>query len=218
MDFTCAECYSVSLELERLQREHGVEIEWRCLMLRHLNAAPMRPAACRAEMERRLRMAEHIRKEHGLVLKPGPIGMQTYAAHLAVEYARAWGMADALREELMRAYWLEGRCIGEVEVIKEIATEVGLDAADLEARFNEPRHVERVAADAQCAARFGVRRAPALVFANKYCVAGSQPAEVWRAVLNRVRAQENPGSGLELPAGLRTYLSERARVPVPVSA
>jgi predicted DsbA family dithiol-disulfide isomerase len=214
MDFACLQCFIVSLELERLRREQAVDIHWRCLMPRPLNAAPMPLAARKAEKEQRRRVAERIQIEHGIALKPGPIGIQTYAAHLAVKYARARNIAGDLHRALMRAYWLEGRSIGNLEVIKEIGAQLGLDAIDLAARVSESLYAEGVAVDAQCAAKVGVRRAPALLFANKYLVSGTQPIAVWRAVLHRVRARENRRPRLELSAGLQTLPGQKPGMPV----
>lgn len=214
MDFAFVQCLVVSLELERLRREQVLDIHWRCLMPRPLNAAPMPLAAREAEEEERRLTAERIQIEHGIVLKPGPTGIQTYAAHLAVKYARARNTAGELHRALMHAYWFEGRSIGKLEVITEIAAQLGLDAADLQARFNESVYAEGVAVDAQCAAKVGVRGAPALLFANKYLVSGTQPITVWRAVLHQVRGRQNHRRRLELPAGPQKLSSQKPGTPV----
>jgi predicted DsbA family dithiol-disulfide isomerase len=218
MDFGCLRSFVVSLELAQLCREQPVHIHWHCLMPRPLNAAPLPLMRCAAEDEHRRHAAERLQFERGIVLRPGPIGIQTYAAHLAVKYAQKRHKGRELLRALLHAYWLDGRSIDSLEVIKEIAAEVGLDPADLATGFNDSLHAKDVAADAIWAREVGVRGAPALLFAKHYLVSGTQTVSVWKEVLLRVRAREYCGSPLERPVGVQTPPSGKLETPLLVQA
>jgi predicted DsbA family dithiol-disulfide isomerase len=213
MDFDCLRCFVASLELAQLCREQPVDIHWHCLMPRPINAARLPLTTLAAEAEHRRRAAERLQIEQGIVLNPGPIGIQTYVAHLAVKYARRQNKGHELLQALLRAYWLEGRSIDRLEVIKEISADLGLDPADLAAGFNQSLPAKAVAVDAIWAAKVGVRNAPALLFANKYLVAGNQPILVWKEVLLRVRARENRGQPLERSVSAQKRSSGKSETP-----
>ncbi len=216
-DFACPQCFLATLELDRLAREQTLNIHWRSLMMRPPEAAPATPGAAE---ERRWRFAERLQVQHGVVLQPGPAGIDTHFAHLTLKYARARNKGGAFQGALMRAYWVEGRSIADLEVIKEIALTVDLDPADLAVRLNEPSYAEAVELDAQCASKVGIREGPALLFANKYLVSRDQPADAWRQVLHRVRAGTNYLPPANPPAGMSMLLGQKqgTSVLVPVGS
>ena len=77
----------------------------------------------------------------------------TREAHRLVRHADALGQADALVEALFRAYFIDGRDLGEPRVLAEIAGEAGLDAAEARRFLAGERGARRNAGR-------GARRAP----------------------------------------------------------
>src|SRR3954447_16717535 len=56
----------------------------------------------------------------------------TFDAHRLIGFARLQGRQDALVEALFQAYFIEGRDIGERQVLANIAAKAGLDQAKIE--------------------------------------------------------------------------------------
>jgi predicted DsbA family dithiol-disulfide isomerase len=186
-DFTCPFCFLVTLKLERLQQEATVDIHWRSLLVPSPNAASMSSTERALEETRRQRIGEPIQIECGLELNPGPIGINTYPAHLAVKYARAYGKAAELHRALMRAYWLEGHSIADLDVVSRLLAQLNLGAVDLARKLKQRPYATAIAEDSRRAASLRVHRVPALLFANKFRPLDSQSYKVWREILFRNR-------------------------------
>jgi predicted DsbA family dithiol-disulfide isomerase len=109
----------------------------------------------------------------GITLQPN-----TLAAHALMAFAQL-GDADGndLQERLLKAYFVENRSIGSVDVLAEIAEEAGLNGEDARAYLSDPDHLEAVAqADAQ-ARTMGITGVPFFIFNQKVAVSGAQDPE-----------------------------------------
>ena len=67
----------------------------------------------------------------GLVYNPNPdVVPNTMAALRLTEHARAQDLHEPFHNRLMDAYWAEAQNIGEPDVLRALAAEVGVDGAD----------------------------------------------------------------------------------------
>ena len=111
----------------------------------------------------------------------------TLAAHALLAFARQGGAASAgaMKERLLKAYFVENRFIGSADVLAEIAGEAGLDAdADAARAFmRDPAQLDAVArADAQ-ARSAGISGVPYFIFNQKVALSGAQePTELLAAM------------------------------------
>ena len=112
----------------------------------------------------------------------------TLDAHRLIHWAGLEGRQTPVKSALMRAYWREGRDIGDAGVLADIAGAAGLDRAVI-ARLlaGEADRDAIMARDAHARAR-GVNAVPTFVIANQYVVSGAQPPEVWAQVMAEVQA------------------------------
>jgi predicted DsbA family dithiol-disulfide isomerase len=106
----------------------------------------------------------------------------TRAAHALARIAAEAGRADALLEALFRAYFAEGRDVGEVATLVTLAGEVGLDAVEVEARLASRRDwpvLEQAGAEIRAA---GVSGVPFFILDRRLALSGAQePAAFERA-------------------------------------
>ena len=109
----------------------------------------------------------------------------TDLAHEATEWAAEQGDVDAFRRAIFRAYFVDGRNIGDPPVLAELAADVGFDPADLRAALSERRYRERVQEQYAEARDVGVTAVPTFV-AGGYAIEGSQPYEVFRRLMAAV--------------------------------
>ena len=115
----------------------------------------------------------------------------TFNAHRMIHWAGLEGKQTAMISALFRAYWQEGRDIGNIETLSEIAGEIGLDAAAMARLLATDADVEALQAREKHARERGVNAVPTFLIANQYVVSGAQPPEVWGQVIDELSAQ-NP--------------------------
>lgn len=100
----------------------------------------------------------------------------------AAEYARENGLFDPFHRAVFTAYFAEGRDIGKHEVLREIATSVGLDAEGMIDALVEGRYAARVSEDIDISRQLGLTGVPAFIIGNR-AVVGAQPYNVFEYVM-----------------------------------
>ena len=139
-----------------------------------------------AEIYARVRAAG---KGAGLDLNIDGISLQpnTLAAHALIAFGQQHGAGSAVKEGVLKAYFVENRFIGNIDVLGEIAAEAGLDAAAARAWVSDPAQLQAVAdADAQ-ARGMGISGVPFFIFNQKLAVSGAQdPATLLDAMQQAV--------------------------------
>ena len=98
----------------------------------------------------------------------------------------------------MRAYFQEGRDIGDRDTLADIADNEGLDAAVIRKLLDSPADTDDIRARDIAAREMGVNSVPTFIVAGKHAVPGAQSTEVWLRVIDEIMAQENASvTGLE---------------------
>ena len=128
-------------------------------------------------------------EEEGLVMKRGGRLINTRLALSAAEFARERGVYDAMHEALFRGHWEQTADLSNLEDLKRIATEVGLDAEEMAKALDEGRYEELLDANRREATQVGINGIPAHVFGMRYLVMGAHPYEVLRQVAEKVEAE-----------------------------
>jgi predicted DsbA family dithiol-disulfide isomerase len=108
---------------------------------------------------------------------------------------------DALKERLMRAYLTEGQAIGDPEVLRALAGEVGLDAAEVGQVLEGDRYAVEVRRDEALARELGISGVPFFVLAGRLGVSGAQPVETLLAALDRAWSEIAQESGPAIVEG-----------------
>jgi predicted DsbA family dithiol-disulfide isomerase len=119
----------------------------------------------------------------GITRQPNTLG-----AHALIAFAqRDGGDGGAIKERLLKAYFIENRFIGDTEELVAIATEAGLDGEAARAFLADPAQRDAVAqADVQ-ARRMGISGVPFFIFNQKVAVSGAQdPAALVQAMRQAV--------------------------------
>lgn len=114
------------------------------------------------------------------IAKPG----NSFAAHQLVHLAGTRGMADAMQERLMKAYFSDGLAIGDREVLVRLAAEAGLDAAEARSALESGAFADDVRGDENRAAQFGISGVPFFAIAERWGISGAQPLETFTNALD----------------------------------
>lgn len=163
-DFVCPFCYLEIPVLDRLQEEFGarLQIHWRAYELRPEPAPTLDPSG------------EYLRSawanavypmaaERGMTMRLPPVQPRSRKALEAAAHARSEEKGDEMRAAIFRAFFEEGKDIGQIEVLLEIADSVGLKKEPLRQALKEGRHTEDVLEDQQLAYDLGLSAVPTML-------------------------------------------------------
>ena len=113
----------------------------------------------------------------------------TYNSRLAQELAK-WADSkpgfEAIHQKLYRAYFVDGKNIGDSNVLVDIAQSVGLPADEARSILADRVFKQEVDADWQKARRYAITGVPSFV-AGGSKVVGAQPYEVLASLLEHAR-------------------------------
>jgi predicted DsbA family dithiol-disulfide isomerase len=113
----------------------------------------------------------------------------TLDAHRLIHWAGIEGRQAAVVAALFRAYFRDGRDIGDREVLADIAETAGMDRAAVARLLASDADADDIAArDADARAK-GVRAVPTFLIDRRYAVSGAQPPEMWERVIDEIAAQ-----------------------------
>lgn len=119
----------------------------------------------------------------------------TRLAHELLAMASERGLEEAAWKRLYRAYFGERLSIFDVNSLASIGSELGLDPDEVHQALTDRRYGDRVEADAQEAVALGATGVPFVVLDRRYAVAGAQPTETFRQVLEKAFNDRAQNSG-----------------------
>lgn len=118
----------------------------------------------------------------------------TIDAHRLIHWAGIEGRQTPIVAGLFRAYFVEGRDIGEAEVLADVADSHGMDASVV-LRLLASDEDRREIVERDAAARgMGVTAVPTFIVGGKHAVPGAQPPELWARVIDELRAGADPSA------------------------
>ncbi len=107
----------------------------------------------------------------------------TVKAHQLLHYAKTQGKQAEMKERLLSAYFQEGRHVGRVQDLSDLASDVGLDREAVVAALESDEFLPAVNADKEKAMEYGINGVPFFVIDGKYGVSGAQAPETFVQVL-----------------------------------
>ncbi len=199
-DFACPFCYIGKRKLEKaledFEGKENVEIVWRSFQL-----DPYAPEKTDVGMVAGLAEKYNIpeKKAQGMVDQMSSmakgVGLDynfedmvetnTFKAHRLANYSKEFGLDQEMNERLLRAHFMEGLNIGDIETLGNLAAEVGLNKEETILMLKGDKYTEEVEMDKYEAKQLEISSVPFFVFNNKYAVQGAQPSEAFLEVLRK---------------------------------
>lgn len=109
----------------------------------------------------------------------------TFNAHRLIWLAQREGAQDAVVESLFKAYFTEGRDIGDLEALADLAAEAGLDRAGTLAFLASVEGVEEVRQEESLAISKGISGVPTFILDGEELFSGARKPDVIAAHLTR---------------------------------
>ena len=101
----------------------------------------------------------------------------TLNAHRVIRWAATADCQDAVVERLFKMYFIEGRNIGDKEVLREAAVDAGMDEELVTRLLATDADRDLVEKEIELARQIGVTGVPCFIVANKYVVMGAEQPE-----------------------------------------
>ena len=113
----------------------------------------------------------------------------TVKAHELIHFAKAQGRQLDMTERLLKAYFVDGRHVGRIEDLADLAAEIGLDRAEVVRVLSNETYLAEVKADVAQAAAYGIQGVPFFVIDGTYGVSGAQDATTFADILERAQTE-----------------------------
>jgi predicted DsbA family dithiol-disulfide isomerase len=113
----------------------------------------------------------------------------TIKAHELLHYAKSQGKQLEMKERLLSAYFEEGRHVGQVDELADLAAEIGLDRDEVVDSLKSESFLDDVMTDKAQAVAYGINGVPFFVINGKYGVSGAQDSAVFVDVLTQAAAE-----------------------------
>lgn len=144
-------------------------------------------------LERAQQIIDHVTTvaaESGLLFRMDKaLRANTLLAHRLLWLAQTTEHQVALKERLLRAYFIDGLDIGDPEVLSTCADDVGLDHDRVMAFLDSDDGVAEVLEELRAAAEMEITAVPTFVFDGRWMVPGAQEPDTFAQVLRRVVAK-----------------------------
>jgi len=114
----------------------------------------------------------------------------TVDAHRLIWLADKHSVQDAVVEALFRAYFTEGRDIGNRQTLIDVVAEAGLDREQAEALLNCDDGLEAIKEANDLAQRFRVDGVPFFIANNKVTLSGAQPQDAFLDAFRQMGGSE----------------------------
>src|SRR5690606_317957 len=135
-------------------------------------------------------VAEHARTVGLEYNFDGMVEANTFAAHRLVKWAESLGKDAELAEQLLHAYFIEAKNVGNAEVLMDIAEKLELQREDAQAILASEQFTAEVQKDIEEARQIGVQGVPFFVINRKYAISGGQQVETIAYALIQIGEEE----------------------------
>jgi predicted DsbA family dithiol-disulfide isomerase len=113
----------------------------------------------------------------------------TVKAHELLHYAKSHGRQLDMKERLLKAYFVDGRHVGRIEDLADLAAEIGLDRDEVVRVLSDNTYLRDVKEDVALAQEYGIQGVPFFVIDGKYGVSGAQESATFANVLEQVSSE-----------------------------
>ncbi|MEM1074885.1 MAG: DsbA family oxidoreductase [Pseudomonadota bacterium] len=198
-DPICPWCYIGKTHLDRALSEHPdhpFAIEWHPFQLN--------PDMPEAGMDRRTYLETKFGGKEGAVRAYAPVVEHAEAAGLSIDFESMkrtpntlnahrlihWsgleGRQTAVVSALFKAYFEDGRDIGDLDVLADVADDIGMDAAVVGKLLRSDMDADDIRARDAHSRKMGVNSVPTFIVAGQHAVPGAQPPELWKKVIGEI--------------------------------
>jgi len=187
-DYICPFCYIGFHRIEKLKEKYNLDVEWEPFELH-----PETPkegfkmeglSFPRDYLEMVMANVKRLADEDGLNLKfTGTLPNSQLAMYIS-EFARVKGVFDEFHKLVFNSYWLEGKDIGDLSLLLDLAESVGLNKEEIIIYIKSDEPVNRLKKNMFELGRRGINGVPTFLIGDQFVI-GAQPYEVFQRVIEQ---------------------------------
>lgn len=172
-DYICPFCYVGHHRLQRLRDSYDLKINWCFLEIHPETSAEGEPIDSldypSEQWKKMLDNLEHIATEENIPLSTLSFITNSKDALLLSEAAKQSGreIFYDLHEKLFSAYFVDGKNIGDRNVLKEIAESCGINAMIVDSSWTDTKYPERLLENFNTARKYKIQSVPSFVFGER---------------------------------------------------
>ena len=145
--------------------------------------------------EQALKVYENIEHEGKLVniyfqFKKIKITPNSFLSHKLLAFAFSKKQQNAVLESIFFHYFIEGKNIGNLEIIIEIAKQTNLYEEGIEKYLLSEKDNENLLNEAKQASDIGISGVPCFIFNKEFVVNGAQPTKSFINIIHSLRINE----------------------------
>lgn len=205
-DFSCPFCYIAEARLMKALDNLGIteqcRLDFRSFRLNPAaKKVPSHPifdsyakrygpdmAAMQIERIESMAAGEGLEFHYGTALNSNTMDAHRLVKHIKSKDRKK---ADELIHCLYNAFFKDNRVLADHEVLKDIATGIGIDAAEVDSVLNGRDYRSDVEADENIAHRYGVTAVPFFLVNGKYGIHGAVDVSEFEQVLKKAIDEED---------------------------
>ena len=205
-DFSCPFCYIAEARLMKALDNLGIteqcRLDFRSFRLNPAaKKVPSHPifdsyakrygpdmAAMQIERIESMAAGEGLEFHYGTALNSNTMDAHRLVKHIESKDRKK---ADELIHCLYNAFFRDNRVLADHEVLKDIATGIGIDAAEVDSVLNGRDYRSDVEADENVAHRYGVTAVPFFLVNGKYGIHGAVDVSEFEQVLKKAIDEED---------------------------
>jgi len=185
-DYICPFCYIGFHRIEKLKEEYDLDVEWEPFELH-----PETPkegfnmeglSFPKDYLEMVMANVKRLADEDGLNLKFTKTLSNSQLAMYISEFARVKGTFDEFHKLVFNSYWLEGKDIGDLSLLLDLAESVGLNKEEIMTYIKSEEPVNRLKKNMFELGRRGINGVPTFLIGDQFVI-GAQPYEVFENVI-----------------------------------
>jgi len=111
----------------------------------------------------------------------------TLSAHRLIFWAGQEGVQNAVVSAIFKAYFVEGRDIGENSVLLDISHDTGIDKEMVSRLLVGKNDYEQIVELDNAAREMGINSAPTFILNGKHVITGAQNVDFWSNLIGEVK-------------------------------
>lgn len=115
----------------------------------------------------------------------------TLDAHRMLHWAGIEERQTPMAHALFKAYFDEGRDIGDADVLADLADGIGMDAALVQKLLKSDADAEDIRARDKQFREMGITGVPTFIVGGQHAVPGCQPKDLWLKVIDELSGQDD---------------------------